>query len=336
MVEIAHEVKIVGDRTGQTPEDFVRMRRTYLGGSDAGAILGMSPYSSPLSVYCAKKGLWEPEDNEAMLWGRLLEPVIRDQWQERHPEFAIEQDPNIYRHPELEWMGGTIDGGVTELVGEPPDTIFGQRFGLEIKTGSEYAKEWGADEVPDHYYAQVQHYMALLDLPGFWVVALLGRKMVERYVPRNDEFIKYMLEEEQKFWETYIVPGKMPDPIGLSIDGDLLSMLYKEAVEQDPTPVLDEDIGKLVEVYEGFKKVMEDTEKDVARCKQLIEFAMGSAKVAKAGPYQLTWSRWTTKRFNGKAFAKDHPEEYEQYKTQEVNTGRLTVKNVGMNEAEAE
>jgi len=328
-IEIVNEARIIGDNP--TPEEFQKLRRTYLGGSDAGAILGMSQYASPLSVYCSKKGLYEPEDNEFMLWGRILEPVIRDQWQARHPKWKVESDSKLYRHPELEWLGGTVDGLVFY-----PAYLTGDlgRFGLEIKTGSEYAKVWGTNEVPDPYYAQVQHYMALLGLPGFWIVALLGRHLVERYVPRNEEFIKYMLEEEQRFWETYIVPGKMPDPIGLSIDGDLLTMLYKDAVEQDPVPVLDEDVQAIVEEYMEAKEDEKAAGAVAEKAKQRIEATMGEAKVAKAGPYQITWSRWTTKRFDSKRFAKDHADLAEEYKTQEVRTGRLNVKEVGANEAE--
>lgn len=322
-IELVEDVAVIGTRVNLVDEEFRKLRRTYLGGSDAGAILGMSNYSSPLSVYCEKKGLSEVEDNEFMLWGRLLEPVIRDQFQHRHPEFTITEDPRLYRHSECPWLGGTVDGRILHNLesGEPPS-----EFGLEIKTGSEYSQEWGDGEVPDRYYAQVQHYMALLDLPGFWVVALLGRKMVERYVPRNDEFIAYLLEMEKRFWENFIVPGRMPDPIGLDIDGDLLSMLYKDAVEQDPTPDLGPDMGALVESYRTAKEHLDEQEKLVAGFNQRIKAAMGEAKIARAGPFQLTWSRSSHKRFNTKAFANDHPELVEQYKTQEVHTGRLTVK----------
>jgi putative phage-type endonuclease len=316
-IEIVNDVKIIGTRETLAEEEFRKLRGTYIGGSDAGSILGMSPYSSPLSVYCEKKGISETEDNEFMLWGRLLEPVIRNQFGSRHPEFAITEDPQLYRHDSLPWLGGTIDGRIQTETGE---------LGLEVKTGSEYSKEWGDGEVPDRYYAQVQHYMALLDLPGFWVVALLGRKMVERYVPRNDAFIAYLLEMEKRFWETYVVPGRMPDPIGIDIDGELLSLIYKDAVEQDPTPDLGPDMGTMVEQYRVAKEHLDEQEKLVAGYNQRIKAAMGEAKIARAGPFQLTWSRWTQKRFNTKAFANDHPDLVEQYKTQEVNTGRLTVK----------
>ena len=40
---------------GLSREDWLKLRTTGIGGSDAGAILGLNKYSTPLSVYLAKK-----------------------------------------------------------------------------------------------------------------------------------------------------------------------------------------------------------------------------------------------------------------------------------------
>lgn len=39
---------------GLSREDWLRERRTGIGGSDAGAICGLNPYSSPMDVYLDK------------------------------------------------------------------------------------------------------------------------------------------------------------------------------------------------------------------------------------------------------------------------------------------
>ena len=43
------------DTSTFTREQWLELRRTGIGGSDAGAILGLNKYSTPLSVYLAKK-----------------------------------------------------------------------------------------------------------------------------------------------------------------------------------------------------------------------------------------------------------------------------------------
>ena len=41
-------------------EEWLQIRKQYIGGSDAGAIMGMNPYASPFSVWAEKTGNAEP------------------------------------------------------------------------------------------------------------------------------------------------------------------------------------------------------------------------------------------------------------------------------------
>jgi predicted phage-related endonuclease len=52
-------------------------RTGYIGGSDIAAILGLSPYKTPLDVYLEKRGLWEDgAAGEAARWGTIMEPIL--------------------------------------------------------------------------------------------------------------------------------------------------------------------------------------------------------------------------------------------------------------------
>ena len=54
-------------------EDWLRLRKTGIGGSDAGAICGLNPYVSPMGVFCEKtREEVETYDNESMRQGRDL------------------------------------------------------------------------------------------------------------------------------------------------------------------------------------------------------------------------------------------------------------------------
>lgn len=53
------------------------MRTKGIGGTDIGAIIGVNPWKGPMDVYLEKIGITEPqEDNEAMWWGREMEPTL--------------------------------------------------------------------------------------------------------------------------------------------------------------------------------------------------------------------------------------------------------------------
>ena len=58
-------------------EEWLKIRKSGIGGSDAGAICGLNPYSSPIAVYQDKvsKELTEA-DNESMRQGRDLEEYV--------------------------------------------------------------------------------------------------------------------------------------------------------------------------------------------------------------------------------------------------------------------
>ena len=64
-------------------EEWLKLRKTGLGGSDAGAICGLNPYSSPMKVYQDKTSEdVSDQDNEAMRQGRDLEDYVARRFME--------------------------------------------------------------------------------------------------------------------------------------------------------------------------------------------------------------------------------------------------------------
>ena len=66
-----------------THEEWPQARKSGIGGSDAGAICGLNPYTSPLVVYQDKASeAVEEKDNEAMRQGRDLEDYVAKRFME--------------------------------------------------------------------------------------------------------------------------------------------------------------------------------------------------------------------------------------------------------------
>ena len=66
-----------------TRDDWLRLRKSGLGGSDAGAVCGLNPYSSPLQVFCDKTTEEvQDHDNESMRQGRDLEEYVAKRFME--------------------------------------------------------------------------------------------------------------------------------------------------------------------------------------------------------------------------------------------------------------
>src|SRR4051812_37548397 len=88
-----------------TPE-WYEMRADKVGGSDLAAILGLSPWQSPFSLWHQKRGDTEPDIQEKpqLEWGTRLEPVIVQAWAEKHPEYRVNYAPGAtYAHPDYPW-----------------------------------------------------------------------------------------------------------------------------------------------------------------------------------------------------------------------------------------
>lgn len=179
-------------------------RRKGLGASDAAAVVGLSPWRSPLSVFLDKTGrLPTPPMTTQQKWGLLLEPVLAEAYAEETGRTVFEPSPNL-RHPEYSWMLANLD----RL------TACGRV--VELKTAGAFAgDEWGepgTDQVPETYLVQVAHQMAVVDAAVADVAVLIGGQTFRIYtVERNDLLIDRIIRIEASFWQR--VQRDEPPPI---------------------------------------------------------------------------------------------------------------------------
>lgn len=217
--------------------EWLELRKTGIGGSDAGAILGFNKYASPCSVYLAKKGFESSfKGNAATEWGHILEEPLRNQLRDMFPWFKIETVSGMFTSKEYPFMNANLDGLIytdreTTIKGE---TISGLG-GLEIKTSST-GEGFESDEIPDSYYCQVQHYMAVTGLDWFILtVFFFNSKNGDVYViRRNQDFINDLIKKEKSFWEDFVEKDIIPPAMGVSNEKDIITNLeLSESVELD-------------------------------------------------------------------------------------------------------
>ena len=193
-----------------TREDWLAERRTGIGGSDAAAILGLSPWATPVTVWLDKTGRAAPkEETEAMRIGTELEDFVARRYERETGRRVQRFNRMIHKGCLLGNFDRLVvpDGGkVASYKGEVrTDTL------LECKTSS---RDWEG-EVPIYYQTQVQHYMGLEPALEHADVAclFLGRKRFEVFrVERDDVAIKKMFEVLAAWWEEFVLGDKMPPP----------------------------------------------------------------------------------------------------------------------------
>jgi putative phage-type endonuclease len=182
-------------------------RSEYIGGSDAAAICGLSPWKTAYQLYQEKRKEVPPPDlsaNERVYWGTVLEEVVAREYSKRTGR-AVRRVNRTLVHPTYDFIRAHIDRLV---VGD--DRI------LECKTtDAARASDWGeegSEEIPRHYQAQPQHYLAVTGKAVCDVAVLIGGNRMRIYtIQRDEEFIAMLLEAEREFWER-VQAGEPPDP----------------------------------------------------------------------------------------------------------------------------
>ena len=156
---------------GMDRKDWLKLRMSGIGGSDAGAVCGLNPYSSPMSVYCSKTMNAEEESanmNEALRIGHDLEEYVAKRFCEATGS-KVRRSNYMYKSLKHPYMIADVDR-----------LIVGEDAGLECKTVSAYnADQWKDGDIPVHYAMQCFHYMAVTGKRSWSIAAvILGRDFV--------------------------------------------------------------------------------------------------------------------------------------------------------------
>ncbi len=208
--------------TSDLPEkQWLEYRRLGIGGSDAAAILGVSPFATARDLYYDKLKLVSYEDPECN-WvqkkiGHLLEDLVAEIFQVK-TGYKIYQIKKMFQHPIYKFMLADVDYFITLPNGETAI--------LEIKTTNYNATgHWwkdGLETVPVNYEIQGRHYMAVMNLNHVFYCCLYGNNENEtiiRHIERDFDYEAELIALESDFWNNHIVLKSPPDYIE---DGNLI------------------------------------------------------------------------------------------------------------------
>lgn len=294
-------------------EEWLKIRKTGLTGTDIGAITGMNPYSSAFQVYHDKRSEEvESYDNEAMRQGRDLEEYVARRFTEQ-TGFKVRRANAVYQNEQYPFMLADFDR-----------LIVGKNAGLECKTVSAYsADKWSDGRIPLHYQMQVQHYLAVSGYQEWYVAALImGREFLVRRIARDEELIENLITIEKRFWEEHVLAGVAPDPDGSRAYSDMLVKLYHGNREKEIQLFgIHEQLQRRNEIEQLVKKL--ETEKE--QIDQTIKLQMQDASYAVAEDYRISWVQSDQNRIDAKRLKEERPEIYRKYSRQ-VSSRRFSVK----------
>lgn len=275
---------------------WLEARRNGIGGTDGAAILGLSRYRSAVDVWEDKLGLVPDRPaTAAMMWGRRLEDAIAQ-------AFATETGRAVRRvggiRKAKHVTGFPMIGSIDRMTYDRPMTGRGvvQRQadprGLEVKkvrSADVLGDPEGPPElrIPPDWYVQVQHYAEVIEVDFFDVAVLVGGtdfRTIE--IPRDRDFGRDLVAEEERFWTTYVVPRVQP-PVG----PDDLAFLGRKYPRDEPGSelVATSELALVIDAYLDAVEAVERAEglRDGYRAR--IEDAMGTHSKLVSGSASVSW-----------------------------------------------
>jgi putative phage-type endonuclease len=288
---------------------WLQWRRLGVGASDIAAIVGLSPWQSPYSLWCEKVGLTEGQaETEAMAHGRYAEHAIKA-WFEDNYELRVVLQQQWMQHPTFEWARCTPDGFLVEggLI-DAGETV--SAIGLiEFKVAD--FKVW--DDIPDNYQCQAQYQMLVTGQSNVVFAVQHGKRFVRYDLERDDDDIRFLRDAAESFWEDFVCAGVAPDVDGHQATASALGHRWQAS---DNSVDFDDDLSKIVEELRAAKVEQKWWDDRRALLENQIKEAMADATIARAdGQIVATWKPSTRASIDLKELRSVHPEICDMFTT---------------------
>lgn len=290
----------------QSEEAWLAARRLGVSASEIAAVMSISPYESPFSLFWRKRMGWDADVNDEMRLGTFLEPTIVSWFEEfgdPNENLHIER-AGLYAHAERGWQLATPDrliqviddcGGECEdgLVANPDSTFFIEGYEpcrvcgrwktvglLECKYVAYSWDGWGdegTDDVPVHIRAQCLWQLDVMGVDEVLVCALGPGGFRVYRVRRDEKDLRGMREAGLRFMDL-LTAGTAPDVDDHSATLPILRRLHPEIEDREQ-----EIPAAVAEGWQRSRRFAALAEKCKARYTAQLRLHLGSAKTATLG-----------------------------------------------------
>lgn len=262
--------------SGLTQEQLA-IRRTRIGGSEIGVLLGLSPHGGPIDVFMEKTLPAKERDGEQFEWGSTVEWAIIEYHAKK--EGLLMERPGTLVHPDHAFVCATPDAiGLRPNIAAPEPRV------IEVKNvGRWMSGEWGeeGDDAPFHYLAQVHWEMGVairLGLAGttaHLVAAIAGEAPRKYEVQFDAELYGILVGVAEKFMRDHVQTGK-PPPAAPAQEAEYIKRRYSKDSSGllDPTP----ELSDLVSAVRATRAEVERAEAQKVVAENALKTAIGEAQ----------------------------------------------------------
>lgn len=298
-------------------EVWLQHRQKSIGGSDAAALLGLSDYASPYSLWAEKTGKVIPEDisdRESVRLGNDLEDYVAKRFAEATGK-KVRRENAILQNPDLPFAHANIDRAV-----------IGEEAGLECKTtiSNAIAKECEEGKVPARFYCQCVHYLMVTGWKRWYLgVLVFGKGFYHFTIERDEAEIAALRAAEEEFW------GKVTSNTPPDVDGAKATLEAIRTIQKDSRPGMEIALmcvaGELATLAK-LKEREKELGREIAEQQARIMSYMGGAERGAWGNYKISYKTQDRREFDKERFEQDHgkiPKEY--YKVTTTRPLKLTI-----------
>ncbi len=321
----AKSAKRLAEIKDLTHQDWLAVRNTGIGGSDAAAACGLNPYMSMLELWLIKTGRQNPDLSDGLMenaysplyWGKELEPLIAKYYTAKTGN-KVRRVNAVLQHPDPDksFMLANLDYAVNKSeVGI-----------LEIKTTGEHGAKLWKHGVPLYVTCQVQHQLAVTGKQLAHVCVLICGHEARVYEIKRDELIiNQLIQQERRFWE-YVQQDVPPPADGSESAAKSLSQLYPtsqgEMIDYRDNDILNTWFNELSEQ----KKLIDHHQHRFDFLKQQIQQVMKTAELATFANGSVSWKKAKDSvSLDTKALLKEQPELLNQYSQVRQGSRRFLV-----------
>lgn len=309
---------------------WLAARTRGIGGSDVGAICGVSPFTSARQIYLNKTGQFDEAlqpgnaAKERMHFGHLLEPIVADEYARRELEdtgyHLVDIDATM-QHKDYPWALANIDRLIVDSTGKPVGI-------LECKTTSEYMNdEWESGEILMSYIYQLNWYLWILGLEkGAFACLVGGNKFYSYEVYRNDELLNdTIIPAAKSFWFDNVLALKEPEM--QRTDKEFANSVYSEVVKNSEIVFEDDTANELARTVFDCKTKIKELTNVMEEAQNRLKDRLKENEIGYCKDYTVKWSPRRQSRVDTDMLKTQYPEVYESCKkTTEYRV--MTVKGV--------
>lgn len=295
-------------------EEWLSLRRNFIGGSDAGSVVGMNPYKSAYTLWAEKTGkIPEFEGNLTTEVGAYLEDFVAKLFEKETGKKVRRKNRMLVNH-EYPFACADVDR-----------VIVGENAILECKTTNSFPamKKFKNGEYPESWYCQMTHYLAVGGYDKAYLAVLIGcRDFMVFELDRDEDEIKALMTAEADFWDK-VQNNTPPCADGAASTTETLTTLYPESNDETVSLFAYENDLKQ---YMTYCSLIKDVEKQRDEVANRIKAFLGEAGIGESNHYKVTWTTTTRTSFDSKRFASEHKDIdlSEYYKNSTYRTFKVT------------